>query len=424
MFKLNLMNKQEIITKNTSIMVIDEFSRGDNSGEIAIPELFNFGNVSQSKVLDAVKKAALEETHWDSGFVFNTLCCQPHPLALASFMEFADRNLLKEQTIAGRRMEEDVIREYSSWFGSSDQSGRNGYVSSGGTECNFVSIWAAKAKQPSRKKIILSQYAHYSYNRFALPLSIDIVSIPLKDDLEGDTDAFIKAIDKDTLLVVLTAGDPVLGRIDSFLDVLEAAKKFHCSVHVDAAYGGYILPYIPAYREILQTILADGNGVSTLSLDPHKYGLCPLGTGILLFSNREDLDRISLSVPFPPIEARTFQGSRSAGPTASVWAMTQLLGKVGYEKLAQDVVAKRLIIDEGIKAIQDLELVIPPRMTAVGFRVRGNEKKTRDLYDALSRKGYRITPQLRPSFFIRVIAHHHTRKSHIEQLCDAIRLLI
>jgi tyrosine decarboxylase / aspartate 1-decarboxylase len=381
-------------------------------------------NASQEEVLHLVQTAALDETSWDSGLVFNTLSCQPHPLALASFVEFADRNLLKEQSVSGRRMEADVVREYSSWFGSPDTSGRNGYVCSGGTECNFVALWSAKARSPKRKNIVVSRYAHYSYDRFAFPLGLNIVSIPLKEDLEGDIEAFVRAIDEETLVAVITAGDPVLGRVDSAALILEAAGKFGCSVHVDAAYGGYILPFLPDYREIYGSLLAMDTVVSTLSLDPHKYGLCALGTGLLLFSDREDLDRISLSVPFPPIEARTFQGSRSAGPTASVWAMTRYLGKQGYEELAQEVVGKRLLIDEGINSIDDLEFVIPPRITAVGFRVRGDEKKTRDLYDALSQRGYRITPQVKPSFFIRVIAHHHTRTAHIERLCETIRILL
>jgi tyrosine decarboxylase/aspartate 1-decarboxylase len=203
----------------------------------------------EEQVLQSVREAALEETAWESGFVFNTLCCRPHPLAVKAFAEFADRNLLKEQSTAGRRMEQDVVREYSSWFGACDFEGRNGYVCSGGTEGNFVALWSAKAKHPDRSKIVVSRYAHYSYDRFALPLGLSIVTVPLNENLEIERSAFLDAIDFQTLAVIVTAGDPVLGRMDPLQEIVEVAHARGCAIHIDGAYGGYFLPFIDATRQ-------------------------------------------------------------------------------------------------------------------------------------------------------------------------------
>jgi len=375
----------------------------------------------EQDVLQSVQDAAGEETSWESGFVFNTLCCRPHPVALRAFAEFADRNLLKEQSAAGRRMEREVVSEYSAWFGALEQGGRNGYVCSGGTEGNFVALWSAKSKRPDRRKVILSRYAHYSYDRFALPLGLEMVSTPLDADLNVQLEEYLRSIDEQTLAVVVTAGDPVLGRDDPNVKIVEAARRHGCAVHFDAAYGGYFLPFFDEYSSYFRTALAPASSATTLTLDPHKYGLCPLGTGVVLFADKEDLDRISLSVAFPPIESRTFQGSRSAGPTAAAWAMLRLLGQSGYARLAQDVIAKRVFMTECLSSIEELEFVIAPRMTSVGFRVRGPEERTRRLYDKLTDYGYRITPQMRPSMFIRIIAHHHTEYSHIERLSETVR---
>jgi glutamate/tyrosine decarboxylase-like PLP-dependent enzyme len=378
----------------------------------------------EEHVLQSVRDAAREETSWESGLVFNTLCCRPHPLALKAFAEFADRNLLKEQSTAGRRMEREVVREYSSWFGANDFEGRNGYVCSGGTEGNFVALWSAKAKHSNRTKIVVSRYAHYSYDRFAFPLGLSIVSVPLNENLEIEKSAFLEAIDSDTLAVIVTAGDPVLGRLDPLLEIVEAARAHGCSTHVDGAYGGYFLPFLDEYRAIYQQALAPGFGVDTLTLDPHKYGLCPLGTGLILFSDKQDLDQISFSVPFPPIEARTFQGSRSGGPSAAAWAMLQYLGRSGYADLAESVVKKRIYMEGRLRSVPGIECVVQPRMTSVGFRMRGDESGTRLLYDKLCEAGYRITPQVRPAFFMRIIAHHHTEYSHIDRLVEIITRLL
>jgi tyrosine decarboxylase / aspartate 1-decarboxylase len=372
------------------------------------------------EVLRRLKAAAAEETAWESGLVFNTLCCRPHPLALRAFTQFADRNLLKEQSFAGRRMEQEVVAAYSTWFGAPPQQGRNGYVCSGGTEGNFVALWAAKAKHPGRRKVVLAKYAHYSYDRFAGPLELQLVPVPLRNGLEVDTGSFLDTIDGETLSVIITAGDPVLGRLDPVEDIVAAARRHDCAVHIDAAYGGYFLPFVPEYRERFGAILSPANNATTLTIDPHKYGLCPLGTGIVLFSGKEDLDRISLSVPFPPIESRTFQGSRSAGPAAAAWAMLQLLGTDGYRRLAEDVLAKCNHLATRLAAFPELEIVGRPRMTSVGFHVKAGEEQTIALYNKLSARGFLITPQTKPTFFLRAIVHHHTMLAHIEHLIEAI----
>lgn len=286
-----------------------------------------------------------------------------------------------------------------------------------------MALWSAKAKHPSRTKIVISRYAHYSYDRFALPLGLSIVSVPLNENLEVEKSAFLDAIDSNTLAVVITAGDPVLGRMDPLLEIIEVARAQGCVIHIDGAYGGYFLPFLDEYRSDYQQVLAPEFGVDTLTLDPHKYGLCPLGTGLVMFSNKQDLDRISFSVPFPPIESRTFQGSRSGGPAAAAWAMLRFLGHSGYADLAKSVVMKRLYMENRLRSVPGIEFVVQPRITSVGFRIRGDEAGTRLLYDKLCEVGYRITPQVRPSFFMRIIAHHHTELSHIDRLADTIMRL-
>ena len=330
-------------------------------------------------VLSLVRSEASKEPNWESGRIFNSLSCRPHPLALRAFLEFADMNLLKEQSTAGVRMEAEVVQEYSSWFGASGQLGRNGYVCSGGTEANFVALWAAKAKHPQRQKIVVSRYGHYSHKRFAFPLGLTITFAPLHDEeLEVDTSCYLNEIDDNTLAVVVTAGDPILGRVDPMKEILEAARQHKCAVHIDASYGGYFLPFIEQYETLYGSALGDA-GATSLSLDPHKYGLCPLGTGLLLFSDKEDLDRIALSVPFPPIESRTFQGSRSAGPTAAAWAMLKFFGRTGYSRMAHAVTSKRVFMERRLGRIKDLRFVIPPRLTSIGFRIDGVSTRTQRL---------------------------------------------
>ena len=72
-------------------------------------------------------------------------------------------------------------------------------------------------------------------------------------------------------------------------------------------------------------------GVSSLSVDLHKYGYTPKGASVLLFAEPE-LRRHAWYAyagwPGYPVINPTVQSAKSAGPLAAAWAV---LGHVGLD---------------------------------------------------------------------------------------------
>ena len=76
------------------------------------------------------------------------------------------------------------------------------------------------------------------------------------------------------------------GIIDDIKELSEIAQMNDLLFHVDACLGGFLLPFMSeAGFPLLYNIDFSLPGISSISVDTHKYGLCPKGTSVLMFRN-------------------------------------------------------------------------------------------------------------------------------------------
>jgi sphinganine-1-phosphate aldolase len=54
-------------------------------------------------------------------------------------------------------------------------------------------------------------------------------------------------------------------------------------MHVDACLGSFVLPFSTEAEKSDFRV----NGVTSISVDPHKYGFAPKGTSVIMYSNKE-----------------------------------------------------------------------------------------------------------------------------------------
>jgi|TARA_Y100000310_G_scaffold339842_1_gene433797 tyrosine decarboxylase/aspartate 1-decarboxylase len=373
----------------------------------------------EDEVLDQLVSRASEDTTFDSGLIFNTECCDPHPLAVSAYNMFMDRNMMKEQNPSVNQMEIEVIQMLSELFYAPDSSGLNGYVASGGTEANIVAFWAASRKNPGKRKILTPRHAHYSKDKIEMLLGLEAVEVPVSRDFRLDPSDVEKLVDNDTLGIFATAGTSRLGVIDPIPDLARIADKHGLHLHVDAAYGGYIIPFLDKEKYGLPDIGFEA-GAHSITLDPHKFGLCPLGAGIILFSDSSYIDSIAYQADFPKIENRTLQGSRSGGPVAATWAMLKHLGIEGYERLAESLMERRDYLVQNLKDVDGIGLITEPKLSALGITYRDDDNETLLLHNYMKREGFKITPDMNPNS-LRVIMHHHITKGHIDNLVQNLK---
>ena len=119
---------------------------------------------------------------------------------------------------------------------------------------------------------------------------------------------------------------------------LAAARGIRC--HVDACIGGWVLPYAARLGRAVPPWTFAVEGVTSISVDLHKYGYAPKGTSLLLHRTPE-LRRpqffASAAWPGYTMLNSTMQSTKSGGPLAGAWAVVESLGDTGYELLSREV---------------------------------------------------------------------------------------
>ena len=138
-------------------------------------------------------------------------------------------------------------------------------------------------------------------------------------------------------------------------------------------------------------------GVTSISLDLHKYGFAPKGVSLLLF--RDAAYRLGTYFAFSawpgyPVINTTLQSTKSAGPMAAAWAMSQALGDEGYRIAVRDAREATLLLSDAIRGIPGLRVVAEPDATLIAIAGDGDEPiDPFRLADAMRRRGWSLQPQ-------------------------------
>lgn len=180
-----------------------------------------------------------------------------------------------------------------------------------------------------------------------------MVRLPIKD-AKADVNAFAEHIGDKTALVALSAPNWPFGTIDPVKDIAEIAADKNVLVHVDACLGGFILPFFEMIGEDLPIFDFRVEGVTSISLDAHKYGYSPKGASVVLFRNPEIKKHsmyVDVSSPGYVFVNQAVLSSRPEAPLAAAFAVIKYLGKEGYKKLAEKVLSARNRIFKGMREL-------------------------------------------------------------------------
>ncbi|NKQ38190.1 MAG: tyrosine decarboxylase MfnA, partial [Methanosarcinales archaeon] len=164
-----------------------------------------------------------------------------------------------------------------------------------------------------------------------------------------------------TVALVGIAGSTEFGQIDPIEEISKLALKNNIPLHVDAAFGGFVIPFLDGAYKFDFSL----NGVSSISIDPHKMGLSTIPSGILLFKDLKYIKTLQIDTPYLTIDTQySLTGTRSGAAVAATYATMKLLGKNGYKEIVDYCmdITQRLVI--GAKEI-GIEPLIDPIMNVV-----------------------------------------------------------
>jgi tyrosine decarboxylase/aspartate 1-decarboxylase len=321
---------------------------------------------------------------FSSGHILGSMCAQPHPIAKEAYLKFLETNLGDPELFPGtKEIESRLIKFISDLLHAPKTS--VGQIVSGGTEGNITAMWIAK-QLTKKKEIIVADSAHFSFKKIALIMDMKLINVPLTSDFNMDISKIKDKINDNTAAVLGIAGSTELGTIDSIPELNDICYDENLFLHVDAAFGGYVLPFLKELNYQVPDFDFKLKGVSTVSIDAHKMGYSAIPLGALIIRDEKWLDEISVeSACISSKRQAGIFGTRSGGPVAAAYAVAEYLGRDGYKRLVKNCMSITKYTEEKIKDI-GLNLITKPMMNVLGVKIR----KLPEVVNKLSKYGWKV----------------------------------
>jgi sphinganine-1-phosphate aldolase len=293
------------------------------------------------------------------------------------------------------RMVGEVVSDVGSLVNLPAQGG--GSTTSGGTESILMACLVARARARARgvtrPVIVAPTSAHPAYAKAAHLLDLDYRSAPLREDsLDVDVDALRGLVDERTALVVASAFSYPHGVLDDVAAVAAVAVDAGAGCHVDACVGGMVLPF--AERAGVRTLPAWDfrvPGVTSMSVDLHKYGYVPKGCSVVLHRDPDWAGHqwfVYDQWPAGLYGSPAVAGAKSAAPALAAWAVMRHLGLDGFTEIVRDLIATAEALRDGVAALDGIAVNGDPVGPVLSWR---SERDDLDLYalgDVLEARGW------------------------------------
>lgn len=353
------------------------------------------------------------ETPKHAESILGSMTTPPDPLALFAFLAFAHTNASDDVLFPPlRKMKTEILEFARAVFGA-----RAGFVTAGGTESNIMAIYIARNICKGSNVVLAPDTAHVSIDKACKILGCKLVKVPARNK-PVDPDLLKKFVELYRPFgVVITVGTTELGLADPVKDVAQLAASEHFYLHVDAALGGLVAPFLHE-RGLSGREPFFYPGVSSISVDFHKFGASPIPSGLLLFESEELADRGCFEQEYT-LSGTTcgLLGTRPGGSVAAMWAIVKAYGVEGLRARAVRAreLAKKLYIE--LASVSDVE-AFEPMLITVAFKHK--RYRMGELVEALAKRGLYLykAPSIDGA---RVVVMPHVDETLLKKLLDALK---
>jgi tyrosine decarboxylase/aspartate 1-decarboxylase len=386
----------------------------------------NDQGLSENEIFSYLENVKSEDT--DYYRVLSSMCTHPHKIAVEAHRLFIEANLGDLGLFAGaHRLENEVIRMLGELLhsqsveipsGDSCESSVCGYLTTGGTESNIQAVRGMKnLATAGRKKlwkipnIVIPESAHFSFDKVADMMGIEIRRAFLDSEFKVDTASVESLIDTNTIGLVGIAGNTEFGQVDPIEELAKLALENELFLHIDAAFGGFVIPFLENSYPFDFKV----PGVTSIAIDPHKMGLSTIPSGALLFRSPSFLDSLKVDTPYLTTKEQfTLTGTRSGASAAATYAVMKHLGREGYIKNVQYCMQlTKKLVEESRKL--GFEPLIEPVMNVVALRVPSPDLVREQL---LKKFGWNVSITRDPRSLRLVLMPHNTTQDVEEFLQD------
>jgi glutamate decarboxylase len=252
------------------------------------------------------------------------------------------------------KMEERVVNMLARLFNAPEECQSIGTSAIGSSEAIMLGLLAHKWSWRKRRQaegklcdapnIVTGADVHTVWEKFARYFDVELKLIPLERDTYVVTvDGVAEEIDENTICVGAVLGTTFTGQMDPIKEIdqllidVKEAKGWDIPIHVDAASGGFVVPFIHPDLEWDFRL----SQVKSINVSGHKYGLVYPGVGWLVFKDKEDLpEDLIFKVNYLGGLMLNYSLNFSKGSSTIIAQYYNLirLGKRGYRDIIQNMI--------------------------------------------------------------------------------------
>ncbi|HUB76381.1 MAG TPA: glutamate decarboxylase [Solirubrobacteraceae bacterium] len=264
----------------------------------------------------------------------------------------ADKNMIdKDEYPQTAELEARCVKILADLWHAPQDGHATGCSTTGSSEAVMLGALALKwrwrerrraAGQPTdRPNLVTGANVQVCWEKFCRYWDVEPRLVPMEGDrFHLSADEAVKHCDENTIAVAAVLGSTFDGsyepvkEIAAALDALERETGLDVPIHVDAASGGFIAPFIQPQLEWDFRIPR----VQSINASGHKYGLVYPGVGWAVWRNEEALPKdLIFDVNYLGGHMPTFalNFSRPGSEVIAQYFMFSALGRDGYRKVQQ-----------------------------------------------------------------------------------------
>ncbi|MFT5288162.1 MAG: tyrosine decarboxylase/aspartate 1-decarboxylase [Planctomycetota bacterium] len=377
---------------------------------------------SISSVLAELETLRQGDFSYDQEGILGSMISGPHPLAVEVYARSLASNVGDPGLFPGvAQIEREVVEMLAQLLSNESVCGN---LVSGGSEANILALWSAREAYSGKgiPQVIVPLSAHVSYGKAARLLGLELVPVAIDDFHRLDVDAVGGAIGSRTFAIVGVAGSTDIGAVDEIPALGQLALEHGLHLHVDAAFGGFVLPFLKELGRPAPAFDFAVPGVASMTIDPHKMGLGVQPAGAVLFRDRGLSQKVRTDIDYlagGKTHQDTLTGTRPGAAACATWAVMKHLGREGYRGVVEECMQRTDSFLERLAEVPGIVSVTPPEMNIVGLRPENMD--VGELANRLRARGWALG-----SFttHLRAVLLPHISEAHLDlffpQLMDVL----
>ncbi|MBK0866730.1 MULTISPECIES: glutamate decarboxylase [unclassified Saccharopolyspora] len=389
-------------------------------------------NAVRIKLRDDIRPAANLAT-----FLTSTV----EPEAEKLFSDYLTYNIIdRDQYPGATELERNCVHTLANLW-HADPAEAVGTATTGSSEAALLAgaallrRWRQRVGEGRRPNLVLGANAHVCWYKFCRYWDVEPRFAPAgQDRLHLTAEQVRERCDADTIGVLTVLGSTIdgsyepVGEIAAALDEVQAETGLDVPIHVDAASGGFVAPFLDPQLQWDFRLPR----VRSVNTSGHKYGLVPAGLGWIVWRDAESRTNwLSFDTNYLGSTRANHElsFSRSAAPVVLQYYNFLRLGFEGYRAAHQRSRSTATALATAFAGMGPFRVVgdggdLPVVVLAQREGDRG--WTLRDLAAHLAGRGwsvpvYPLPPDRQETDVLRIVVRGELTERHTEDLLDSVR---